>query len=437
MKRNKILAGKFNSEKYWNDDNYVILPSITSNYFENIVSTMDELLVPFCNTDDYLLTSIPMNNAHKEFLNTRGFEFENISGTNFIEKDMKIGDKIYACENSRENSLVNRKLETFAVIPCYEQFAKEMSLDYCHAPISIIKEVNSKKYSTILSRELGINNYGKIVSDYMELYDVGTEMFNQYGKIIVKEEYGVSGKGNLTINSDKELQRLFTYVKKSSKSGKKISFILEPLMKVKTDFSVQVKIEINGEVKFISIQKVLNNGFSYSGSISMDAETLELLYKKNYFEIIEKVCNRMYKGGYYGDVCIDSFITTDEQVIPIVEINARKSMSLIKNAYDKKLGVADEKELITSLFSLEFSYNNLLTFENILESMKQRDLLINDNNFIGVMPLTANTLFVNSLLKKSDNQAARGRLYFFASMLSENDILSVISRTKEMCLSFK
>ena len=422
--KNKILVGKFNSEKYWSDENYISLPSIANNYYDNIILAMDELLVPFCTRHDYLLTSLPMNVMHKQYLNDIGLDFENISFEDFVSKNFK------------SDSFENMELDTYADIPYYEKFAKDFSLVYCHAPMDIIKKVNSKKYSVDLSHKLGINNYSQIASDYEQLLNLGTTMFNKYGRIIVKEEHGVSGKGNLIFNTDYALKKFFTYVERMKNKGKKISFILEPLFNVKIDFSIQMKIKKNGEVEFISIQKIFNNGLSYNGSLSMDLETVKLLEEKNYFEIINTVCKSIYKDGYYGDVCIDSLITDDEKVVPVIEINARKSMSLIKNAYDEKLGVLGNKELRSSLFQLEFSYKNEWTFENILELMKRNGVLKENNDFTGVIPLTANTLFINNSLNNLRHKSARGRLYFWVVMLKENDIISTVNKMKEIFSGF-
>ncbi|MFD2876798.1 hypothetical protein ACFTAO_13755 [Paenibacillus rhizoplanae] len=46
---------------------------------------------------------------------------------------------------------------------------------------------------------------------------------------------------------------------------------------------------------------------------------------------MEEACKDLFETGYHGEVCIDSMLLASGELVPIVEINARKSMGLINH----------------------------------------------------------------------------------------------------------
>ena len=115
-------------------------------------------------------------------------------------------------------------------------------------------------------------------------------------------------------------------------AGKRVRFVLEPFLRKALDFSCQFRIEDDGQVTVISVQELVNNGLAFGASCSARPEFLDRLERDGYFQLIEQIGSLMYADGYWGDVCVDSMILEDGALAPLVEINARKSMSLIKHA---------------------------------------------------------------------------------------------------------
>ena len=69
------ISGTFDAERFWRDPNLAKLPSFHDPEMENIVMAMDELLFPFCEAQDKLITRYRMNVCHKEYLHEIGFKF--------------------------------------------------------------------------------------------------------------------------------------------------------------------------------------------------------------------------------------------------------------------------------------------------------------------------------------------------------------------------
>jgi hypothetical protein len=120
---------------------------------------------------------------------------------------------------------------------------------------------------------------------------------------------------------------------------------------------------------------------------------------------MERLAKELYSDGYFGHVCIDSMLLEDADWIPIVEINARKSMSLMKNHLDKHLIKMDKKG---NFNHYKVSYFGHTSFEKLLHEMNQAELLFVPGKQNGVIPLSANTLTI----AQEPNRQNRGRLYF-------------------------
>ncbi len=426
-------AAKFNAEKYWEAPETIKLPSISNKNLDNMVAAFDEINYAFCKKNDSILTSIPMDEAHLQYLYSLGFSFHNVPVFRDLSK-LKEGKVDYKIEDFNEIEFSSAaELSTYAVTKEYIELSDKYGFSYDHPDLETIKKVNSKRYSTLLAKELNCNDFSYLIDDVNQLNTVGKELLETSGGIMLKEEYGVSGKGNIKLADLKALQRISGYCFTQLKKGKKLSFILEPFFPIQTDFSVQYKIGRLGNSERISIQKILNNQSTYNGSINLDDELMNRLEDEGYFSIMEKVCDRLYSDGYYGDVCIDSMILTNGRIIPIVEINARKSMSLIKHCLEQKISSFEGVKKLTCLFYIDLTCRGHITFDDILNELMINDLLYTDQRREGVIPLTANTLFINRIL--TDRDSYKGRLYFMA-VTRHTGMELLIRKAKDICNQF-
>lgn len=433
-----VFAGSFDSEIYWRDEALAKLPAMNDEQANNIVLAMDELLFVFCKPGDALITRFGMHEAHKSYLERIGFEFIN-NRRDVIPRENKDkalkGKSIMELLHNSENKDTfkgllpeNALLSPFAVIPFSGEVAEDYGLLFKAPSMEIIKHVNSKIYSTKLKELLGIENISIIVSSAEELLARGTELLKA-SAFIIKDESGVSGKGNLLVSSETSMRSIVAYLAGQEKKGKDVRFILEPFLEKETDFSCQFYISETGNYQLLATQKLVNNGFAYQGTFSADEESLAYLSKNRYFEIMEGIAEQLYKDGYHGHVCIDSMLLQNGEVTPLVELNARKSMSLIKYYVDKYL---KSRSLQGSLTYVSLTYNNRTTFEQLMEAMEKAGLLYLPEGRSGVIPLTANTLFIN---RDADNagdtqKTYKGRLYFAAAGETYEGIMEIIQKMR-------
>ncbi len=408
--------GEFNAEKYWRDENLAKLPEIPDNQTENIIKAMDELLFPLCSAEDTLITRYKMNPSQREYLKEIGFSFQcnyvNLDGNGSKEEQNKNICQLllekYDEPSIKELISKDATLSAFAVLPESEQVGKKYKSVFDSPNIDIIKKVNSKIYSSKISKGLNSKYPFQVVNSSKEMYEEGVKYLRN-SSIMIKDSFGVSGKGNLVISNEGILQRIASYIHSQEKAGKSVEFIIEPFLEKKQDFSCQFLIDKSGDMEMISIQEVRNVGSAYNGSYTPNKGFIEFIHTKGYFSILKEVAKQLHKDGYYGDVCVDSMMLINGDIVPIVEINARKSMSLIKHNIDKYVL---KFNLNCGFTFLNVTFSSSISYSQIIREMDNNTLLFKPGMNKGIIPLSSNTLFINRYLDKEQKlKSYKGRLY--------------------------
>jgi hypothetical protein len=412
-----VHLGTFDAETFWRDPGLARLPALPDPAAGRIVTAMDELLFPGCRPGDVLLTRFPMDAALANYLEQIGFVFEH----NRIALDdgamRESQASIFEIAQTAPPLLVHELLAgvsqvaPYAIIPATEAFCRKYSLPFAGPALAAVVQVNSKVYSHWLAVELGLKDYGCQVGSAAELIEEGRRYLTQ-GPLVIKDPFGVSGKGNLVIQSGTMVDRIGAHLAAQEKEGKNVSLVLEPFLAKKLDFSCQLCIEPDGRMHFLSLQRMYNQQLAYRGSSRLGAEQVAVLEQSGYFHKLEAVAARIYRDGYWGDLCIDSMALQDGTVVPVVEINARKSMGLINHYLDEFFS---PDRLHSSLGCLSVGCPGPFHFAELLEKLEGAGLLFTQKQRRGIMPLSTNTLTINLGQPGqlgSPSGVRKGRFYF-------------------------
>jgi hypothetical protein len=412
--------GTFNSENFWKNSNSCVLPSYSDPQSDMIITAMDELQFVFCNRqDDLLITRYPMNVTHKNYLLELGFTFKNNEFSVIDEKSEKdtITEQslcqliLQKTKNKYLNKLIHdiTDFSPFSILPDTHDLCINYQINNIIPSVDVVKKVNSKIFSHMLSKELFINTKGEVVNSADELGYVGRR-FLKDTDFIIKDEFGVSGKGNILVKTEKILESIVRYISKQEKKGKETIFLLEPVLNSQSDFSCQFDINPKGELQLMSIQKMQNNGFAFSGIQTAEEDFFRIIDKKEYLKQVELIAKKLYKEGYFGPVCLDSMLLQDGSVVPIIEINARKSMGLINHFLDQFLFQFSQSGSVI-FFSLILK--KTIKFEELIDKMNKKNILFQKNKHAGIIPLSANTLYINqkSTSEQGQVQPFKGRFY--------------------------
>ncbi|MEI2281878.1 hypothetical protein [Paenibacillus polysaccharolyticus] len=444
--KSELIIGMFDAERFWRDPNQAKLPSVHDPVMENVVMAMDELLFPFCGAQDRLITRYQMNASHKAYLHEIGFQF--LSNSSDLEspdggsagRTANIFDLLTSTDQVGDidpDWLNGARLSPFAVIPGVDRATARFGLEQDCPAVETVQTVNSKLYSTELNRRLGLQCDSQTVYSHEELLSSGLALLKQ-GPFLIKDEFGVSGKGNLLIESEAILQRVTSYLADQCRKGRTVRFIIEPFLLKELDFSCQFHIDPDGTYRHVSVQQVVNHKFAYQGSYTADDRLLHRLHEAEYFDVMKLVARELYQSGYHGDVCVDSMLLRDGLIVPIVEVNARKSMSLIKHYVDRYLEKHDTAGSMTHA-TLQFAGD--VSFDQLLELLDREGVLYKPDRGFGMLPLSANTLFINKVVSECKgirNKQVKGRLYYsLIEGTGDNERLSAKLKEVLLSLSFK
>ncbi|NWL88093.1 hypothetical protein DMN77_10885 [Paenibacillus sp. 79R4] len=404
------VMGTFDPETRWRDPNLTRLPAMPDKNREAIVLCMDELLFPFCGPDDILYSRCKLDPVLQEYLNGLGFSFRShyhydLNDPNEPLPEPDIFKRCifrHAVDPARHLQPMNkgRPVADFGWLSPYAITADTEAYQQAARPLNplpaleTVIRVNSKLYHNRLLWRIGAKCWGTEVNSAAEIEETGNLLLKR-GPYLLKDPFGVSGKGNLLIDSEVMQRRIMSHLNQQENSGMYSQFLLEPLLHKETDFSSHWFIRVSGEKELLSIQRMINHQQNYSGSIQADQAFIHLLEKADYFAVIENALRLLAEDGYFGFVCIDSMILKGGEVVPIVEINARKSMGLINAYLDKHWGPYGCTSWLTFL---SLGLPDGFAFGRLLHILRESNLLLTAPGSYGIVPLSSNTVMVNEFL---------------------------------------
>lgn len=423
-----IIVGDFDGERFWEPKNTAKLPVLKQSDGRNTAMAMEELQFLFCKEGDILFTRYPMNEELKEYLKQIGFLFHNSSICSSATIDYNHSVMRYLCDEPLEfgEAVTNWKLDPFQINSDTHKAIKTLGLQQTIPDPAIVQMVNSKRYSSNMREQIGCRNIATEIHTAQEVTTSYDHHKKNGNRCLIKEEFGVSGLGNLLLPTDSICKRIEKYIKKQEDQGKEVSFIVEPLLEKAEDFSSQLYIEESGKFHFVCLQKVFNQGFSYKGTISPDEDFIRMLERSNYFEYMEQIANHLYADGYFGCVGVDSMFLKDGTIEPIVEINARKTMSLLKyNAED----FLASHNVAGNLSSISFTASKeTCSFHDFMQRLKHENLLFDRNHPSGIIPLSERTMYIN----KTEETGYKGNLYYIYASNKEEDFDDIIGRLRRL-----
>ena len=200
------------------------------------------------------------------------------------------------------------------------RWAKKRALIYTMPSWDVVKEVNSKAFSFAHSPQLAR-------SALITSHEEAKKWMNSFeGEKVFKSCFGVSGKGHLRL--PKENSRVEAFLKQEFAKG--LPVIAEPWVTRLLDFSTQWIIHSADKIEYLGATICLSDEKGiYRGNQTGDLDLLFGKYRSHldkHLEIAEPILKKMGAMGFFGNVGIDAMLYEKEQLHPVVEINARKTM---------------------------------------------------------------------------------------------------------------
>jgi len=215
------------------------------------------------------------------------------------------------------------------------KWAKDHKIPYFMPPFEVVREVNSKVFSFTHSPKL----------PQSELIDNETSLkkwlIDTKRPSVLKSSFGFSGRGHLIIKENTPWNAILHFCAKEWTNNRPL--IAEPWMERVLDFSTQWKIETTGEIAYIGSTRIKNDSQGSYQSTLCGPEDLIFSDCLHFLEEHKKeavsVLQLLVRQGYTGAVGIDAMVYKEEAKMilhPIVEINARQTMSLYALYFQRK-----------------------------------------------------------------------------------------------------
>ncbi|MDF2986920.1 MAG: phosphoribosylaminoimidazole carboxylase synthetase [Eubacterium sp.] len=379
------------AEKYW----HRVSSGVVDRNEDIIVNRVEEMNLLISREQDIVILRNAPDEEYLLTLKKMGFSIPSILTLNNSDLFTPISELILKDEKLlSELRLIGAQNSEVYFVPygvtyLEEQIAEKAGLSLVGAPAAINAKVNDK----IFNREISLNlNFpvcqGFVCKNVDEMRTAYKELTGNppyFEKVIIKEPNGASGKGLYVIESQEKLESNLRLITRLSKGNSESKWLVEGWYRKKADLNYQIYISPVGKVDTFSIKQQLLRDTVYIGSkIPPELDSNVLKQIKDYGA---KIGEYLYGLGYTGVAGIDSIITEDDVIIPIIEINGRFTLSTYISFLN---GIMIERKLLSRYFKIVT--DTALTYQKLNAELSKHGIAFDLNNRAGVFVYTAGTL---------------------------------------------
>jgi D-alanine-D-alanine ligase-like ATP-grasp enzyme len=329
-----VYLANFEVEDRWADGENG-LPRTSFEAARHVVNRMDELAVTLAGSQDHVLLKAAPDPGYLDCLARLDLPLPGLVTAASAQPQRNVTEDALATPD-----LVDRLAELAAqgayllphgVSAAEEELAGRAGLPLAAPPAAICKLVNSKVYSRRLADRLGLRQpTGWACADLEEFAaacrDAG-ELLADGRRVVVKDAYGVSGKGLVVVEDANRLDRLHRMVAAQVRrsAGVRVGLVVEEWVAKGVDLNYQFTVHRDGTVSFDFVKEAytvrgVHTGHRFPARLSEPVQD-ELR------RCAQALGAQLAADGYYGVVGVDAMTDPDGGLYPVTEINARNNMS--------------------------------------------------------------------------------------------------------------
>jgi biotin carboxylase len=221
-----------------------------------------------------------------------------------------------------------------------QKLAETSGLPLAVCDAATFERVNSKIFGRRLVEDSGLRAVpGYCCETCEELSAVLRRYLPALGEgapIVVKEAYGVSGKGLIVLDDPAKAERLLRMVERRAKrtGDRRLHVVVEEWLPKQCDLNYQLTVTRGGDTSLDFIKQAITEGGAHKGHL-MPA-SLSQAHHDEIEHAANTVGRRLHQDGFFGVAGIDAIIGADEALYPVLEINARLNMSTYQGAVTEK-----------------------------------------------------------------------------------------------------
>jgi hypothetical protein len=387
-----VHFGTFDAERWWRPADLAELPAVRSGG-NSVVATLDEVLAAGCGPEDLLITRRPLSPAVRECLDGAGIHFEHRS----VEGIESSGQPCPPDGHPVERLLLADQaltalaagyddVQPYAVLPDTASLLAEWGRTAQVPPVGVVTLVNSKTWSNTLVQKLGLPGRARVARSVDELSAAVPE---DGSAVVIKDPYGVSGRGALRVGSPGAWRAIQRVLHRQEAAGRRIELLVQPELPKRCDFSGHLEVNRDGTSRFLGVQVMVNHGFRHLGSGPAGPELLSLLHQHRYREVLAQVGAALAEAGYHGPAGVDSMVLEDNTLVPVLEINARRSMGLLALLAGERVAATG---LQCHLWQLGLTLGPDRAVDDVVSALREAQLLYLGGARPGVLVLGGGSL---------------------------------------------
>jgi predicted ATP-grasp superfamily ATP-dependent carboligase len=379
------------AEKYWSK----LSMGVVDKAEDIVVNRIEEMNLLICREQDIVILRKKPDGEYLDTLRKLGFSIPTILSPQEVDLLTPISELVLRDEvlMQKLNAMASGREEVFfvpyAVTYLEEEIAEKAGLKIIGAPSPVNAKVNDKIFNREISEKLGFTVCeGKVchtVDEIRQEYEALTGKAPYFEKVIVKEPRGASGKGLYIIDSREKLESCLRLMARFSRGRIDSKWLVEGWYKKKSDINYQIYISPKGTVEVFSIKQQLLRDTVYIGSKmppDMKDSTLD-----SYKAYGEKIGKYLFNIGFTGVAGVDSIITEQDVIIPIIEINGRFTLStyisFLKNVFGNSKMLSRYFKVIPDC---------PIGYGDVCNELARKGILIDSDYSQGVFIYTSGTL---------------------------------------------
>lgn len=343
-----IFLGNFEVEELWAADE-LGLPRVSAAGGTAVVNSMDEFALLLGGKGDHVVLKHAPDEAYHAYLLDLGLELPEVhvaaapDPARNVSQDALADPALVAALG--ELAADGAHLLPHGVSEVEEELSARTGVPLATPGAALCKSVNSKVYSRRIADELGLRQPVGWACDTLDELTAAlpeaAAVLETGRNVVVKEAFGVSGKGIAVVTNEQRLDRLARMIGKSAnRAGReRIAMVVETWVDKLADLNYQFTVSQDGQVRFDFVKEAITEGGVHKGHRMpprLDDTQLAVIR-----EAADALGARLAQDGYYGVVGVDALVEPDGGIFPVLEINARNNMSTYQVPLQERFVPAD------------------------------------------------------------------------------------------------
>jgi hypothetical protein len=356
-----VLIGNFEVENRWAEGE-LGLPSVGVSGTRAIVNRMDEFGLLLGGAEDYVILKEPPDPDYIAYLVDLGLSLPTVltvgaqDPTRVVTEDAVADPDLIA----RIAALGPRHAHLWphGISELEEHLGHLTGLPLAGPAAATCKMVNSKIYSRLVADATGVRQAeGRVCVD-VDAWELACDWargrLHTGCPVVLKDAYGVSGKGLLVVRDTQRLGHVEKMIRRrADRTGtQQLALVVEEWLPKRTDLNYQFTIDRDGGVHFDFVREAVTVDGVHQGH--RIPPQLSRGQRDEIRDTATALGRRLAADGYFGIVGVDALITTDDLLIPMIEINARNNMSTYQERLRQRF-FNDDQAVLARQCSLRLS----------------------------------------------------------------------------------